>query len=65
MTATLADKLDERPDLPGVYLFGDVSGGVLYVGKAQSLKRVLAVAQVPQPAAACKPARRRRVPAPA
>ncbi len=40
MTATtsLPEKIDSLPDLPGVYLFKDVSGGVVYVGKAQSLR---------------------------
>ncbi len=27
------------PDTPGVYLFRDVNGGVLYVGKAKSLRK--------------------------
>ncbi|MFB3880425.1 MAG: excinuclease ABC subunit UvrC [Armatimonadota bacterium] len=38
VTTTLYDKLEELPDRPGVYLFKDVSGAVLYVGKAQSLR---------------------------
>jgi excinuclease ABC subunit C len=32
----------EIPDSPGVYLFRDRSGGVLYVGKAKSLRKRLA-----------------------
>ncbi|HUU55559.1 MAG TPA: excinuclease ABC subunit UvrC [Armatimonadota bacterium] len=38
LTATLDEKIEELPDLPGVYLYKDVSGDVLYVGKAQSLR---------------------------
>lgn len=40
MTAapSLSEKLDQLPDRPGAYLFKDVSGDVLYVGKAQSLR---------------------------
>ncbi len=36
-TATLQSKLDHLPDHPGVYLFRDASGELLYVGKAASL----------------------------
>jgi hypothetical protein len=37
--ATILDeKIEELPDAPGVYLFKDVSGDVLYVGKAQLLR---------------------------
>ncbi len=35
---TLQEKLDELPDRPGVYLFKDVAGDVIYVGKAASLR---------------------------
>ena len=38
VTTTLDEKIEELPDRPGVYLFKDISGGVLYVGKAQSLR---------------------------
>ncbi|MFB3880020.1 MAG: excinuclease ABC subunit UvrC [Armatimonadota bacterium] len=38
VTTTLDEKIEELPDLPGVYVFRDVSGDVLYVGKAQSLR---------------------------
>lgn len=40
MTATrsLTEKIEQLPDAPGIYLFKDVSGDVLYVGKAQSLR---------------------------
>jgi excinuclease ABC subunit C len=31
-------KLDELPDAPGVYLFRNAAGGVIYVGKAKSLR---------------------------
>ena len=33
----LQSKLDHLPDNPGVYLFKDQSGELLYVGKAPSL----------------------------
>lgn len=36
-TDTLQSKLDHLPDHPGVYLFKDSSGELLYVGKAASL----------------------------
>ncbi|SPP63772.1 excinuclease ABC subunit UvrC [Nitrospira lenta] len=36
-TDTLQSKLDHLPDNPGVYLFKDSSGELLYVGKAASL----------------------------
>lgn len=36
-TDTLQSKLDHLPDNPGVYLFKDRSGELLYVGKAASL----------------------------
>ena len=38
ITVNLQEKLDELPDRPGVYLFKDVSGDVVYVGKAASLR---------------------------
>jgi excinuclease ABC subunit C len=40
--ATLKDKSLEFPDRPGVYLFKDDRGRVLYVGKAKSLRRRVA-----------------------
>jgi excinuclease ABC subunit C len=35
---TLADDVESLPTSPGVYLFKDSAGGVLYVGKAQNLR---------------------------
>ncbi len=35
----LTEKLELLPDLPGVYLFKDFSGQVIYVGKASSLRK--------------------------
>ena len=37
----MKEKLDLVPDAPGVYLFKDREGRVIYVGKAKSLKRRL------------------------
>jgi excinuclease ABC subunit C len=38
MTSTLEDKLRSLPTKPGVYLFRDARGDVLYIGKAKSLR---------------------------
>ena len=35
---TLAEKIDQVPDRPGVYLYKDAKGQVIYVGKAASLR---------------------------
>src|SRR5262249_42653764 len=35
---TLEEKLDRVPDRPGVYLYKDAKGQVIYIGKAASLK---------------------------
>ena len=35
---TLAEKLDQVPDRPGVYLYKDAKGQVIYIGKAASLR---------------------------
>ncbi|HTY45289.1 MAG TPA: excinuclease ABC subunit UvrC [Patescibacteria group bacterium] len=39
MSATLKHKIAQLPDAPGVYVFKDSRGQILYVGKAKSLKR--------------------------
>jgi len=36
--ADLEEKIEELPERPGVYVFKDISGDVLYVGKAQSVR---------------------------
>lgn len=36
---TLADKVDGLPVTPGVYIFKDVSGREIYVGKAKSIRK--------------------------
>jgi excinuclease ABC subunit C len=53
MRATLENKLDNLPTDPGVYAFKDVTGRVLYVGKAKNLrKRVHSYFREKNPAAA-------------
>ena len=42
MAIVPADKRRELPDEPGVYIFRDVRGGVLYVGKAVSIRKRVA-----------------------
>jgi excinuclease ABC subunit C len=42
MSATLAEKRRELPDQPGVYLFRDSKGKVIYVGKAKSIRKRVA-----------------------
>ncbi len=42
MSVTTADKRRELPDEPGVYLFRDARGKVLYVGKAKSIRKRVA-----------------------
>ncbi len=42
MSITSADKRRELPDEPGVYLFRDARGRVLYVGKAKSIRKRVA-----------------------
>jgi excinuclease ABC subunit C len=42
MSVTPADKRRELPDEPGVYLFRDERGRVLYVGKAKSIRKRVA-----------------------
>ena len=39
MQADLREKLDQLPDRPGVYLYRDRRGEVIYVGKAKSLRQ--------------------------
>lgn len=36
--SAISDKLETLPDRPGVYMFKDASGEILYVGKAKSLR---------------------------
>jgi len=36
--STISDKLDTLPERPGVYMFKDSGGEILYVGKAKSLR---------------------------
>ena len=42
MSVTPADKRRELPDQPGVYLFRDERGRVMYVGKAKSIRKRVA-----------------------
>ncbi|MFL5824509.1 MAG: excinuclease ABC subunit UvrC [Solirubrobacteraceae bacterium] len=42
MSVIAADKRRELPDEPGVYLFRDARGKVLYVGKAKSIRKRVA-----------------------
>jgi excinuclease ABC subunit C len=42
MTATLAEQRRALPDQPGVYLFRDAKGRVVYVGKAVSIRKRVA-----------------------
>src|SRR5256714_2657871 len=42
MSITPADKRRELPDEPGVYLFRDTRGKVIYVGKAKSIRKRVA-----------------------
>ncbi len=42
MTATLAEQRRGLPDQPGVYLFRDAKGRVVYVGKAKSVRKRVA-----------------------
>jgi excinuclease ABC subunit C len=42
MSITTADKRRELPDQPGVYLFRDSRGKVIYVGKAKSIRKRVA-----------------------
>lgn len=39
MNEHLRRTLDELPDAPGVYMFRDAAGTVIYIGKARSLRR--------------------------
>ncbi len=42
MSITSADRRRELPDAPGVYLFRNASGKVIYVGKAKSIRKRVA-----------------------
>lgn len=37
--SNLKEKIDSLPDTPGVYIFKDAQGGIIYIGKAKSLKK--------------------------
>jgi excinuclease ABC subunit C len=39
MTSILRSKVNSLPESPGVYLFKDGAGGIIYIGKAKSLKK--------------------------
>ncbi len=38
MASSLENRVEEAPDCPGVYIFKDAKGKVLYVGKAKSIR---------------------------
>ncbi|MEO0233131.1 MAG: GIY-YIG nuclease family protein, partial [candidate division WOR-3 bacterium] len=38
MQDELKEKIKDLPELPGVYLFKDKKGNVIYVGKAKNIK---------------------------
>jgi excinuclease ABC subunit C len=42
MSVVPADRRNELPDQPGVYMFRDAAGKVLYVGKAKSIRKRVA-----------------------
>ncbi|HSC04845.1 MAG TPA: nucleotide excision repair endonuclease, partial [Solirubrobacteraceae bacterium] len=42
MSVVPADRRRELPDEPGVYLFRDARGKVIYVGKAKSIRKRVA-----------------------
>ena len=42
MSVVPADRRRDLPDAPGVYLFRDAKGKVIYVGKAKSIKKRVA-----------------------
>jgi excinuclease ABC subunit C len=39
LNSNLKEQIDKLPDLPGVYLFKNSSGSIIYVGKAKSIKK--------------------------
>src|SRR5256885_2007941 len=43
MPTSLQDKLEHLPTRPGVYLFQDAEGTIVYVGKARVVHRVFGV----------------------
>ena len=39
MNKTLKNKIKELPQSPGIYLYKDKNGNIIYIGKASRLKR--------------------------
>ena len=61
MEEKLEQKIKQAPDAPGVYLFKDGQGRIIYVGKARSLKqRVRSYLAPAEDAPALRPCNPRR-----